>query len=304
MTLTIRLADDRDRDGLLDLAARAWAEVFPAVNEILGPELGRRLHGDDWRVYHATELIEILTSTSTVTWVAEEAGRIDGFASARVVDPDRGIGEVRIVGVDPAAQRTGVGAALVERAESWLRAEGTNVVFVGTGGDPGHEPARRFYETMGYRPFPVVQFYKVLPIEEIQLSDAPHPTLDEIVRDATSSGTASSAAIFLVSAGSATLELAAASGIEGPALEGLGAAVRDPRHPVARAVADDGPTFDVLPMNPGGPRLRSHLPLATEVEGNRVVVGVLAVAHDAPLVDDARRRLIALADTAASVIRP
>jgi hypothetical protein len=36
------------------------------------------------------------------------------------------------------------------------------VAVIGTGGDPGHAPARRLYERSGYRPFPVVQFYKEL----------------------------------------------------------------------------------------------------------------------------------------------
>ena len=304
MTPTIRLADDQDRDRLLELAARAWEPVFPAVNEILGPELARRLHGNDWHAYHAAELRDILASEATVTWVSEIDGRIVGFGAARVVDPERRIGEVRIVGVDPTAQRMGVGAALTRHAEAWLKAQGMAIVFIGTGGDPGHEPARALYQALGYRPFPVVQFYKALLDEEAPVSDPSRPRLDDLVRDATATGVVSSAAIFLVAPGSATLELAAAAGIDGPALEGLVGAVRDPRHPVARAVTDDGPTFDVLPMNAGGPRLRSHLPLAIQVDGNRVVVGVLAVAHDAALGGEGRRRLIDLATAAADIVNP
>ena len=36
------------------------------------------------------------------------------------------------------------------------------MVFIGTGGGEGHAPARRLYEAQGYRPFPIVQSYKVL----------------------------------------------------------------------------------------------------------------------------------------------
>lgn len=123
--------------------------------------------------------------------------------------------------------------------------------------------------------------------------------LDQVVRDATATGTIQSAAVFVVEPGS-TLRLAASAGITPAALEGLVAAVRNPEHPVARALTDGGPTFDVLPINPGGPRLRSHLPLATEGDGGAVVVGVLAVAHDAPLADEERQRLIDLAASAAA----
>ena len=104
-----------------------------------------------------------------------------------------------------------------------------------------------------------------------------------------------SAAIF-VGESSGALELAGAAGISGPPLDGLVAAVRNPAHPIAKAMADDGPTYDVFPMNPGGPALRSHLPMRS---GDRNV-GVLAVAHDLALPSDARAALEALASEAAA----
>ena len=128
--------------------------------------------------------------------------------------------------------------------------------------------------------------------------------LDTLARDAIAIGDIESAAIFLVRDGTATLALAAAAGIEGPALDGLVNAVRNPAHPVARALTDDGPTFDVPPMNPGGPRLRSHLPLVVNGAGTRTVVGVLALAHERPLAEADQARLIELADAAAAAARP
>ncbi len=127
-------------------------------------------------------------------------------------------------------------------------------------------------------------------------------SLDRVVRSALD-GDIVSAAVFTVAPGSATLELAAAAGIEGPALDGLVAAVRNPVHPVARALADDGPTFDVAPMNPGGPALRSHLPLFRVAGGGAgEAIGVLAVSHDHPLDPAARTRLESLATAAAAAI--
>ncbi len=124
--------------------------------------------------------------------------------------------------------------------------------------------------------------------------------LDTFAQDALGVGDVQSAAIFLAAAGSSVLELATAAGIDGPPLEGLVQAVRNPAHPVARALTDDGPTFDVLPVNPGGPRLRSHLPLAVNRDGTRSVLGVLALAHDTPLGEGDRARLVELADAAAA----
>jgi GNAT superfamily N-acetyltransferase len=298
--MSIRVADARDHDAVLELAARSWAPVFASVNGVLGLELAGRLHGEDWRTHHAVEVADIVAAESTSTWVADVDGAVAGFASARVVDPARQIGEVRIVGVDPSAQRTGVGTALTRHAEAWLRDQGMAVAFIGTGGDDGHAPARSMYHALGCRPFPVVQFYKALNEEERTMATGAD-SLDTVADAAIAIGDIQSAAIFLVPAGSTTLELAAASGIDGPALDGLVNAVRDPAHPVARARTDDGPTFDMPPMNPGGPRLRSHLPLALHHDGARWVMGVLAVAHDTPLDEDQRRRLIELADAAAEL---
>src|SRR4029453_5021253 len=104
-----------------------------------------------------------------------------------------------------------------------------------------------------------------------------------------------SAAIFVVAPGTGSLQLGAAAGIEGPAIDNLGAPVPAPAHPVARALDYDGPTFDVFPMNPGGPRLRSHLPFRND---NGDPAGVLAVAHDISLQDPQRQLLILLAERA------
>ena len=123
--------------------------------------------------------------------------------------------------------------------------------------------------------------------------------LQEIARRAVAVNGTQSAALFFVAPGSPVLQLAAAAGIDGRALDGLVAAVRNPDHPISRALTDDRPSFDVLPTAPGGPKLRSHLPLVTD---RGETVGVLAVAHDSPLSDVERAELVELAGYAASAI--
>ena len=163
MELTIRSARPEDEDALLALAMRAWEPVFASVNEVLGGELARVLHGEDWRNHQAAEIREVFGSELISTWVADVDGRQAGFVAARVADPARRIGEIRIVGVDPAAQQQRVGSALMRHAEAWLHEQGMAVVFVGTGGDPGHLPARSLYESLGYRLFPSAQYFRLLP---------------------------------------------------------------------------------------------------------------------------------------------
>ena len=60
----------------------------------------------------------------------------------------------------------------------------------------------------------------------------------------------------------------------------LADAVASPGHPIVRTMADPVPSFNVLPTAPGGPALRTHLPLIVTRGGAGMVLGVLALAHD------------------------
>lgn len=131
------------------------------------------------------------------------------------------------------------------------------------------------------------------------MADAAETDLQDIVRSAVASEAIESAALFIATPGSPTLELAAAAGIEGAALDGLIGAVLDPAHPINRSMADDGPTFDVRPSAPGGPALRSHLPLVGVRNGHSAAMGVLAVSHEGALNAKERQILMGLAEAAA-----
>jgi GAF domain-containing protein len=98
------------------------------------------------------------------------------------------------------------------------------------------------------------------------------------------------------------LRIVASTGLAEPAIAGLAEALRNPAHPIARTVGDSGPSFDVLPTAPGGPALRSHLPLAVARGGSDTVLGVLALAHHRPLDAESRELLQAAADLAALAI--
>ena len=112
------------------------------------------------------------------------------------------------------------------------------------------------------------------------------PRLRDIAQEALTIGDTASAVIFTVAPGSSDLELAAAAGVEGPPLDGLVAAVRNPAHPVTRRWSDAGPSFDVRPTAPGGPALRSHIPLRPSAGVGR---GFVALAHESSL-NEANRR--------------
>ena len=128
-------------------------------------------------------------------------------------------------------------------------------------------------------------------------ADGPGASLEILVAAVAGQLGAESAAIVAVRDGS--LEIAASFGLEEPAIAGLAAAVADPGHPIARTVAAPVTTFDVLPTRPGGPALRSHLPLTVTRDGTVVVLGVLALAHERPIDSEHRALAQAGADLAA-----
>jgi GAF domain-containing protein len=119
-----------------------------------------------------------------------------------------------------------------------------------------------------------------------------HPLADQL-------GIAS-AAVFTSDGPGGGLEIAASIGLRDPAA--LASAVRNPAHPVARTAAEGAIAFDVRPLAPGGPALRSHLPLTVVEDGHELLLGVLALAHDQPLDGDGRAIAEVVADLAAIAI--
>ena len=50
----------------------------------------------------------------------------------------------------------------MERSAEHMRARGMNIAAFGTGGDPGHGPARALYESLGYTALPGVRYLRLL----------------------------------------------------------------------------------------------------------------------------------------------
>jgi len=67
-----------------------------------------------------------------------------------------------MVAVDPDYQCHGIGLDLTNFALDQIRAAGKKVAVLGTGGDPGHAPARATYKKAGFTGLPIERFYKTL----------------------------------------------------------------------------------------------------------------------------------------------
>ena len=105
---------------------------------------------------------EVCASQETRVWVAEVEGATVGFVSTEVFDPERRMGEIYMLAVDPNYHGGGIGTALTEFAIDRLKDAGMRVAIVETGGDPGHAAARRTYEKAGYTLLPIARYFKYL----------------------------------------------------------------------------------------------------------------------------------------------
>ena len=156
--MQIRHCDASNLDDVVRLALRAWAPVFQSIESALDPEVYRE-HYPDWRVTQREAVEAVCADAGASVWVATEDAAIAGFVALKLHDADR-MGEIYMIAVDPDFQRRGIAKALTEHAMDYFRKAGMTTAMVETGGDPGHEPARRTYEAAGFQAFPSVRYFR------------------------------------------------------------------------------------------------------------------------------------------------
>jgi GNAT superfamily N-acetyltransferase len=148
-------------DAVVQLSLRAWAPVFASIQNAMDAEVYRAFYPDDWRVSQQQAVEEVCAAADVEVWVAIVADSPVGFVAVKL-DVESQMGEVYMVAVDPDFQGQGIGGALVEFALTWMKAAGMSMAMVETGGDPGHAPARRTYEKLGFGLWPVARYFKKL----------------------------------------------------------------------------------------------------------------------------------------------
>jgi ribosomal protein S18 acetylase RimI-like enzyme len=88
------------------------------------------------------------------TFLVREAGEVMGFLSVRQHYPPSA--EVLVMGILPAAHRRGMGQALLNQAQVWLKEQGVEYLQVKTLGssnpDENYTKTRDFYLAMGFQP--------------------------------------------------------------------------------------------------------------------------------------------------------
>ena len=159
MDINSRAYAPEDREAVIDLALHAWEPVHASMAKVMGDRIYALTVGD-WRRTQTRDVQADLDAEEVRAWVAV-TDRVAGFATVKL-DREEGVGELHMLAVDPDQQKRGVGSALIETTERFMRDEGMRVALISTGGDPGHAPARAAYESSGYTAMPAVNYFKAL----------------------------------------------------------------------------------------------------------------------------------------------
>lgn len=145
-------------DAIVDLSLSAWEPVFESLATAIEPDVFRAQY-PDWRISQRDAVVAACLDAALKVWVASLGGEIAGFIALKFHAADR-MGEIYMVAVDPKLQLRGVATALTDHALEVCRSAGMTTVMAETGGDPGHTAARRTYEATGFRPLPIVRYFR------------------------------------------------------------------------------------------------------------------------------------------------
>jgi ribosomal protein S18 acetylase RimI-like enzyme len=164
VTVSIRPLRPDDIDVVVEFSLRAWQPVFESFRQVMGAEVYRRVY-PDWKTIQAEVVESSCRKEGNRVWVAEAGGRPVGYTVVVVhpINRETESGEIYMLAVDPDYQQQGIGIALVDFAVDRITELGIPLAEIGTGGDPGHAPARRLYERAGFTPVPLVRYFKALP---------------------------------------------------------------------------------------------------------------------------------------------
>ena len=157
----IREFQERDLDAIVEFSLRAWDPVFVLLRDVLGDPIFFRLK-PDWKSTQAEEVRASCMSDERDAFVAVMDDRPVGFVTVALNAFNERMGVIDIIGVDPDFQRRGIASQLTRHALDHMRRCGMDIAAVGTGGDPGHAPARAAYEALGFTLLPSARYLKLL----------------------------------------------------------------------------------------------------------------------------------------------
>lgn len=157
--MSIEPYDESKLAAIVALSLRAWEPVFDSLRTAMPPYVFRAFYRGDWRAAQRSAVEATCADADLSVWVATEQVRVAGFVALKLHPADQ-MGEIYMIAVDPAFQRRGIATRLIDHSIEWFKNAGVSMVMIGTGGDPGHAPARRAYEAAGFELLPVARYFK------------------------------------------------------------------------------------------------------------------------------------------------
>lgn len=160
--MDIRPLRSEDLPAVLDLTIDVFRPFYEdSFRSVVGDLVFMNRHGE-WKEDYRRHVSAVHDPEHGRFAALACAGRqVAGYVGWVIQDAARH-GAVDILAVATQYRRLGVGRALVEHAVAHMRTAGMAVVSIGTGGDDFHAPARALYESLGFTPFPSVNYTKAL----------------------------------------------------------------------------------------------------------------------------------------------
>jgi ribosomal protein S18 acetylase RimI-like enzyme len=155
----IRPATEDDLGAIEAINRRAWSGGI-TTHELLEQRHGP-IDGRSWIEHIVKAVTTHLAEPDVTTFVAEQKGRIVGYAAAQIKreEPSPNVGIVSYNAVDPYYRRQGIGTALMRQVMSYLKEQGARVLVVWT--LEAGKSARHVYERMGFKELTRFVYYSM-----------------------------------------------------------------------------------------------------------------------------------------------
>lgn len=144
--VTVRLASAADADAIGRVQVETWRAAYTGLmpdEAIAGFDVAARQRL--WR-----EGLSLPPRPGSATFVVEEGGQLVGFASVGASQDEEAEAEAELYAIylHPSRWDRGIGRALLQRAEEWMRASGFRLAVLWV--LEGNERGERFYRAAGW----------------------------------------------------------------------------------------------------------------------------------------------------------
>ena len=154
----IRPFADSDLSTLIELTIETFRPFYDVyVRALLGEEIFRHQHGE-WEQDYRNDVPTLHDpAAGRHVAVGEVGGTIGGYVSWRFGEKSDH-GQIYLLAVAAPYRGRGLGHELCGHAIEHMKADGVEVVEIGTGDDAFHGAARALYEDLGFTKIPIAGY--------------------------------------------------------------------------------------------------------------------------------------------------